>query len=102
MREIAEVLKRDTTYQLVIEGHANPVNYSLSEEAMSLSPLSVKRAEAVANSLIAYGLDRKRLIIAGSGGTKILVPWVDRAHWNLNRRVEFFLTRQDGKQRSGI
>ena len=52
MREIAEFLKRDTGYQLVIEGHANPVNYSLNEEAASLNPLSVRRAEAVANSLL--------------------------------------------------
>lgn len=100
LREIAGFLGSNTEYTLVIEGHANPVANTRSEEAESLNPLSIKRAEVVANTLIGYGIDRKRFIIAGSGGTKTLVPWTDRNHWHLNRRVEFTLTRQAGKQRS--
>jgi outer membrane protein OmpA-like peptidoglycan-associated protein len=100
LQEIAGFLRSNTEYTLVIEGHANPVSNTRNEEAESLNPLSIKRAEVVANTLIGYGIDRKRFIIAGSGGTKTLVPWTDRNHWHLNRRVEFTLTRQAGKQRS--
>jgi outer membrane protein OmpA-like peptidoglycan-associated protein len=98
--EIAEFLRQNSEYQLVIEGHANPVVNTQSEEQTSLNPLSVERAELVAKTLISYGVNRKRLIIAGSGGTKTLVSWQDRQHWNLNRRVEFTLYRQVKQNKS--
>ncbi|MDR2517198.1 MAG: OmpA family protein [Spirochaetaceae bacterium] len=97
IRAIAGFLNSSLQYSLIIEGHANPVSNSPDEEK-TLSPLSVQRAERVANALIYFGVDRKRLIIAGSGGVKALVPWTDRAHWNLNRRVEFLLFRQGGNE----
>ena len=96
LREIAVFLNQNIEYSLIIEGHANPVTLTEDEEAMSLNPLSIERAELIANNLIQNGVDRKRLIIAGSGGSKTLVPWADRENWSLNRRVEFVLIRQRG------
>ncbi|MDR2479844.1 MAG: OmpA family protein [Treponema sp.] len=96
LRELAVFLNQNQEYSLIIEGHANPVTLTKDEESMSLNPLSIERAELIANTLIQNGVDRKRLIIAGSGGTKTLVPWSDREHWSLNRRVEFVLIRQRG------
>ncbi|MDR0561488.1 MAG: OmpA family protein [Spirochaetaceae bacterium] len=93
LKELASFMNHNTEYQLVIEGHANPVENTKNEEEMSLNPLSIKRAEVVANTLISSGIERKRLIIAGSGGTKTVASWTDREHWNLNRRVEFMLIR---------
>ena len=93
LREIANFLQLNPEYNLVIEGHANPVIKTKNEEDATLNPLSLKRAELVANTLINYGIDRKRLIIAGSGGAKTLVPWPEREYWKLNRRVEFMLVR---------
>ncbi|GHV94146.1 hypothetical protein AGMMS50293_04660 [Spirochaetia bacterium] len=98
LREIAAFLRVNSEYQLVIEGHANPVLNSYNEEEPSLNSLSVERAEVVANTLISYGIERKRLIIAGSGGVKTLVPWTDRQHWNLNRRVEFTVFQQNKRK----
>ena len=92
--EIVEFLNQNPEYQLVIEGHANPVMNTKNEEETILNPLSMERADMVSKTLISYGIDRRRLIIAGSGGTKTLIPWQDRNHWNLNRRVEFTLFRQ--------
>jgi outer membrane protein OmpA-like peptidoglycan-associated protein len=93
LREIADFLKQNPEYNLIIEGHANPVINTDNEEKTSLSPLSRKRAELVSGTLINYGINRKRLVIAGSGGTKTLVPWPEREYWQLNRRVEFMLVR---------
>ena len=97
IREIAGFLNSSPRYNLIIEGHANPVS-NAPDEGETLNPLSVQRAERVANALIYFGVDRKRLIIAGSGGAKALVPWTDRAHWDLNRRVEFLLFRPGGME----
>lgn len=98
LREIALYLKQNPEYRLLVMGHANPVINTRTEEREILNPLSVKRAEQVANLLITYGVSRERLVITGSGGTKTLVPREDRSNWDLNRRVEFTLIRDPGEE----
>lgn len=98
LRELARFLSLNPEYDLVIEGHANPAAKARDGEQPVLNPLSLERAQAAADSLMYYGVDRKRLVVAGSGGTKALVPWSDRENWSLNRRVEFMLIRQTGSK----
>jgi outer membrane protein OmpA-like peptidoglycan-associated protein len=100
LQEVAVFLRENPGYSLVLEGHANPVSDTVEEERESLNPLSMARAEMAAKNLLYYGIDQERLIIAGSGGNKTLVPWKDRTNWNVNRRVEFMLIQKSGRIRN--
>ncbi|MDR2481633.1 MAG: OmpA family protein [Spirochaetaceae bacterium] len=87
--KIAQILLDNPQYRILIDGHANPVEKTNTEEADSLRPLSLRRAEIAADFLVMYyGVDRRRLIISGAGG---LYPFGDTNDPSLNRRVGFFI-----------
>jgi outer membrane protein OmpA-like peptidoglycan-associated protein len=65
----ARLLRENPHYRLLVDGHANPVRGTASEERNNLKPLAQKRAQAVADFIANYyGIDEKRLIIVSSGG----------------------------------
>jgi len=83
---VAQLLLDNPKYRILIDGHANPVKRTSSEENESLKPLSERRAEAVADFLVEYfRVARHRLIITGAGGR---YPY-ETDDPSLNRRVGF-------------
>ena len=87
LAEIAQMLRENPRYRILIDGHANPVLGTTREETETLIPLSLQRATAVANYLAElYKIDRRRLILTGAGGK--YASGNDTAQ---NRRVSFFI-----------
>jgi outer membrane protein OmpA-like peptidoglycan-associated protein len=97
LRRIAEVLNKFVTYQVKVEGHANPTartaREAAREEANELQPLSEQRAKAVVDELVEFGVAAGRLTYVGMGGTRPVIQLDDRDNWWKNRRVEFILIR---------
>ncbi len=93
LRRIAEILNKFRDYRVQVEGHANPVTRTLTEETEELQPLSEARASAVLDMLVGYGVDRNRLTYVGMGGTRPVIQWEDYDNWWKNRRVEFILIK---------
>jgi flagellar hook assembly protein FlgD/outer membrane protein OmpA-like peptidoglycan-associated protein len=96
---LAQILSKYNTYDFRIEGHANLVYWNDSaraerEEKEELAPLSLARAEAVKNALVALGLKAERISVAGLGGTNPIVPFGDEENRWKNRRVEFILLKK--------
>jgi outer membrane protein OmpA-like peptidoglycan-associated protein len=86
LTEAGNTLKAHPEYRLLVEGHANPTTRTDEEERFELVPLSRQRAETVADALVREGVDRKQLIIAGSGGVNS-----NTSDENQNRRVDLTL-----------
>jgi outer membrane protein OmpA-like peptidoglycan-associated protein len=103
LRRIAQVLNKFSTYQVKIEGHANPTTppntaARRTEETgtnriKGLQPLSEERAKAVVDYLVKLGVDRGRLTAFGIGSARTLVDFADKDNWWKNRRVEFILVK---------
>jgi hypothetical protein len=95
---LSRMLARFPEYKILIEGHANMVNWeseelSRREQVEELLPLSLSRAEKVRDLLVMLGIDRERLEVAGMGGESPLVPFGDEEQNWKNRRVEFILLK---------
>jgi outer membrane protein OmpA-like peptidoglycan-associated protein len=90
LMEIADALLRDPGLELVeIQGHADnrgdfQVNMQLSE----------KRAEAVRQWLIRYGVEPARLISKGYGSMHPIVPNITEYNRARNRRVQLKIVRR--------
>jgi outer membrane protein OmpA-like peptidoglycan-associated protein len=108
LRRIAAVLAKFDTYQVKVEGHANPTENinaktaaarrrAENEQKKELQPLSEKRAEAVVDYLVELGIERERLSSFGIGGARTVVPFEDKDNWWKNRRVEFLLVKPEVK-----
>jgi len=83
---VAQLLLDNPKYRILVDGHANPVEKTYSEESKSLKPLSEQRAEAAANFLVEYfRVERHRIIITGAGGRYPM----DTDDPSSNRRVRF-------------
>lgn len=98
LSRIAEILKKYSSYRIIIEGNAASTKYydkklAEKEEVEELQPLSLKRAETVQESLIDLGVPRTRLDVEGRGGTNPVVPHSDLENAWKNRRVEFILLK---------
>jgi hypothetical protein len=97
LRRIAEVLNKFVSYKVLVEGHANFTAQTPAlrqrEQERELKPLSEKRAQAVVDRLVEYGVDRERLRSVGVGGDRPITPYEDRDGWWKNRRVEFILEK---------
>jgi flagellar motor protein MotB len=86
----ARLLLANPRYRLLVDGHANPIRGTAAEERDLLKPLSLRRAQAVADFLVNYyGIKRSRLIIIASGGSAP-APHAASAP-NLNRAVTLTL-----------
>jgi len=95
---IAEILKKYSSYSILIEGNAASTKYynqklAEKEEIEELQPLSLQRAETVRDKLISLGITRGRLDVEGKGGTNPVVPHDDLENAWKNRRVEFILLK---------
>ncbi|HVU97645.1 MAG TPA: OmpA family protein [Puia sp.] len=85
LKDIADVLKENTTLRLNIVGHTD----SDGDAAANLS-LSQKRAAAVKDALVReFGIDAGRLQTDGKGATQPVAPNTTPTAKAQNRRVEF-------------
>src|SRR5690606_65268 len=99
LNRLVEILARFPGYRIDIEGHAVQVYWydqprGRTEQQQVLVPLSVARAEAIRQALVARGVAASRLTASGAGGSAPVVPHSDLQNRWKNRRVEFTLIRQ--------
>ena len=83
LKGVSELMKRNSKISLSIEGHADERGtreYNLA--------LGQRRAESVANYLVANGINRDRLITKSYGEERPLSLGSNNAAWSKNRRVE--------------
>jgi len=80
----AQSLRDNPTAHVEIAGHTDDVG----TDAYNLK-LSEARAQAVADWLIAHGIDDERLTVRGFGNTRPKAPNDSDANRALNRRIEF-------------
>ena len=82
----AGILSRNPTLVITVEGHTD----SLGSDATNMA-LSVARAEAAANWLIAAGIQPERIFAVGRGEGSPIADNKTAAGRAKNRRVEFIL-----------
>jgi outer membrane protein OmpA-like peptidoglycan-associated protein len=97
--EVAAILKKFSSYSILIEGHANRTVWwdeeaAAKEEREELLPLSLKRAELIARNLEVRGIAGDRITTVGKGSSQPLYPFSDTQNNWKNRRVEFILLSQ--------
>ena len=83
INNVEELMKRNSKITISVEGHADERGtreYNLA--------LGQRRAESVANYLIANGINRDRLITKSYGEERPLSLGSNNAAWSKNRRVE--------------
>ena len=85
--EIANLMKIDGALKLAIEGHTDN-----SGDARPNKELSQQRADAVMNSLVMTGVDKRRLSASGFGDKRPLANNKDEQGRAKNRRVELVKT----------
>ena len=83
LKKIAEILKNNPNLKIEIAGHTDDIG----DDKYNLK-LSKKRADAVKNILVKYGIDPNRIITKGYGESYPLVPNNTITNRALNRRVE--------------
>lgn len=96
---VARALRQFPSYNILIQGHANLINYDDPEAARIeqqevLLPLSRQRAEMVRRALIERGIEAGRLEIEAVGANQPAAPFDDPDARFRNRRVVFYLQRQ--------
>ncbi len=82
--KLAVLAKRCAGFALAIEGHADRTGNEAVNAVVSLA-----RAEAVRNAIIARGITGDRLLAKGFGAARPFDPANTRAAYRLNRRVDF-------------
>ena len=83
LKGVSDLMKRNAKITISIEGHADERGtreYNLA--------LGQRRAESVANYLIANGINRNRLITKSYGEERPLSLGSNNSAWAKNRRVE--------------
>ena len=83
LKGVSDLMKRNSKITISIEGHADERGtreYNLA--------LGQRRAESVANYLIANGINRNRLITKSYGEERPLSLGSNNSAWAKNRRVE--------------
>jgi OOP family OmpA-OmpF porin len=86
---LVDLMVRDDSLRLRLEGHTD----NQEGPGPSRQGLSEARAKAVAELLVAAGLDASRIETAGLGDTRPKAPNLIPRGRELNRRVEFVLLR---------
>ncbi len=80
---VAEALKRIPTRSFLVVGHTAAVGTPESQVA-----LSVQRAKAIVDFLVSQGIEARRLLYEGKGGTEPVAPNDTEENRARNRRVE--------------
>ena len=89
---VAEILKKFQDYNVRIEGNANNMSGTASEEA-EVTELSEERAKFVMKWLVDEGIAASRLSAKGNGSKYALAKaWDAENRWK-NRRVDFILIK---------
>ena len=83
LKSLAHFLKNNTTVVLLVEGHTDAVGSSKNNQL-----LSENRAKAVQQSLLAQGIDGKRIKIRGFGSEQPVATNETEEGRQLNRRTE--------------
>ena len=78
-----EAIQARKSTEIIVSGHADAVGSSKYNRLLSL-----KRAQTVANFLVAKGIDRQIIQVTYHGKDKLLVPTPDNVPELRNRRVE--------------
>jgi flagellar motor protein MotB len=93
----ARRLAQQDVLQISIEGHTDtdPILHARATGVQNNPHLSVLRAAAVANRLIAAGVSESKVVISGFGASK---P-VDAANKSANRRVEIRISMDKGAEK---
>ncbi|MDY6933835.1 MAG: OmpA family protein [Spirochaetota bacterium] len=86
LNALVEYLRKNPTLRFEIIGHTD-----LHGSHKFNNKLSMRRAQAVTNYLVARGLDGNRFIVRGAGKTKPLIPKLGAGYDEKNRRTEFKL-----------
>lgn len=90
---ITEEAAQCATASIIIEGHTDSRGY----EARNVQ-LSLARANAVADYLVARGIDRDRIVAEGLGSAQPIADNASRDGRRANRRVVIRLTHQPTNQ----
>jgi outer membrane protein OmpA-like peptidoglycan-associated protein len=94
LRRVARILNKFRDYRVAVEGHANPTSRNPPPaEARGDLNLSERRARAVVDFLVGFGVNRGRLSSVGRGSTRPVITFDDHDKWWKNRRVEFILIK---------
>lgn len=101
--EIASVVKSiPNERRLMIVGNANRIAGTEKEEVEQLGPLSMGRANAVAEFLVKRGVDAARIVTAASGSGWRQAPMSRKDEAYANRRVEIVLFGSETARFEGI
>ncbi len=84
IQTVADYLKRNPSYTLVIEGHCDERGTAAYNMA-----LGERRAQAVRAELIRLGIDAARIQTVSYGEERPASLGHSEEHWRLNRRAEF-------------
>lgn len=87
LKDVVKAMLADKTYNVKIDGHA-----SSEGQVEHNNKLAQKRAQSVADFLVANGVDRSRLTVTGFGSRKPVADNKTEAGRVANRRVEFDVT----------
>lgn len=86
LTELREAVLKAQAAELVLTGHSDRVGALLDNDRLSL-----QRASALRDQLVAIGFDARRIQLAGRGEREPLVPTADEVAEPRNRRVEIKL-----------
>ena len=90
LSEVATVLAQDGDASgIVVEGHTDSVGAAGMNQA-----LSMRRAEAVRDALVAHGVEADRVSVAGYGSERPVADNTSSAGRANNRRVEIVIQPQ--------
>ena len=95
MAQMSETLQKYADTKVVIEGHTD----NSGSDAIN-QPLSQRRAQAVANSLTASGVDASRVTATGYGSTQPVADNTSAEGKAKNRRVEVAIFADEKMQKA--
>jgi outer membrane protein OmpA-like peptidoglycan-associated protein len=94
LEQLAETMKKHPNItKLRVEGHTDNVGKDKRNDKLSKA-----RAEAVANWLSLHDVAASRIVTAGFGAKRPLVPNDSADHRAMNRRTEYYVEELDGKK----